>query len=313
MYLGVKPRLAEVSLGFSKIFVIGIDLKKEFEMVIKNVSLETVCGITSTIPDNPHYEVAFAGKSNVGKSSLINALMNRKALARTSSQPGKTQTINFYNINDAMYLVDLPGYGYANANVEIKAKWGKMIEKYLHTSSKLKAVFLLIDIRHQPSDNDCLMYDWMVDQGFAPIIIATKMDKIKRGVVPKHMKMIADTLNVEPDTIMIPFSAETKQGREEIWELIDSLVLPEDEAGEDAEAQGKVAVEENDGTLAGPTLSETVSTEGTANAESEKQRKPRWKATGKETAKKTKKLQEKKAAKTAAKTTAKSGKKSKKK
>ena len=185
-------------------------------MVIKSVNLETVCGITSTFPDNPHYEVAFAGKSNVGKSSLINALMNRKALARTSSQPGKTQTINFYNVNDAMYLVDLPGYGYANANVEIKAKWGKMIEKYLHTSSKLKAVFLLIDIRHEPSDNDCLMYEWMVEQGFAPIIIATKLDKISRGAVSKHMKMIADTLKVEPDTIMIPFSAETKQGREDI-------------------------------------------------------------------------------------------------
>ena len=198
-------------------------------MVIKNVCLETVCGITSTFPDNPHYEVAFAGKSNVGKSSLINALVNRKALARTSSQPGKTQTINFYNINDAMYLVDLPGYGYANANVEIKAKWGKMIEKYLHTSTKLKAVFLLIDIRHNPSENDCLMYEWMVEQGFAPIIIATKMDKISRGAVPKHLKMIADTLQVEPDTIMIPFSAETKQGRDDIWELIDGLVLPEEE------------------------------------------------------------------------------------
>ena len=260
-------------------------------MVIKNVCLETVCGITSEFPDNPHYEVAFAGKSNVGKSSLINALMNRKALARTSSQPGKTQTINFYNINDAMYLVDLPGYGYANANVEIKAKWGKMIERYLHTSDKLKAVFLLIDIRHQPSDNDCLMYDWMVEQGFAPIIIATKMDKISRGAVPKHMKMIADTLKVEADTIMIPFSAETKQGREDIWELIDSLVMPED-VDEVAEV-----VE--------------IATEATEEvpAEPVKQRKPRWKAEGKETAKKTKKLQEKKAAKTAAK----AGKKSKKK
>ena len=258
-------------------------------MVIKNVSLETVCGITSDFPDNPHYEVAFAGKSNVGKSSLINALMNRKALARTSSQPGKTQTINFYNINDAMYLVDLPGYGYANANVEIKAKWGKMIEKYLHTSTKLKAVFLLIDIRHQPSDNDCLMYEWMVEQGFAPIIIATKMDKISRGAVPKHMKMIADTLNVEEDTIMIPFSAESKQGREEIWELIDSLVLPEEETeGQDAnEAAG-------DNTVAGGNAKEEE-----ILAEPVKQRKPRWKAEGKETAKKTKKLQEKKAAKTA--------------
>ena len=253
-------------------------------MVIKNVNLETVCGITSEFPDNPHYEVAFAGKSNVGKSSLINALVNRKALARTSSQPGKTQTINFYNINDAMYLVDLPGYGYANANVEIKAKWGKMIERYLHTSTRLKAVFLLIDIRHQPSDNDCLMYDWMVEQGFAPIIIATKMDKISRGAVPKHMKIIADTLNVEEDTIMIPFSSETEQGREEIWELIDSLVLPEGEevlVADEAEDTGKAAVAEE------------------VPAEPAKQRKPRWKAEGKETAKKTKKLQEKKAAKNA--------------
>ena len=198
-------------------------------MVIKNVFLDIVCGITSEIPDNPYYEVAFAGKSNVGKSSLINALMNRKALARTSSQPGKTQTINFYNINDAMYLVDLPGYGYANANIEIKAKWGKMIENYLHTSTKLKAVFLLIDIRHQPSDNDVLMYDWMVNQGFAPIIIATKVDKLKRSQVEQHIRVIEETLQVEPDTLVIPFSAETKQGREEIWEVIDALVLPEEE------------------------------------------------------------------------------------
>ncbi len=263
-------------------------------MVIKSVNLETVCGITSTFPDNPHYEVAFAGKSNVGKSSLINALMNRKALARTSSQPGKTQTINFYNVNDAMYLVDLPGYGYANANVEIKAKWGKMIEKYLHTSSKLKAVFLLIDIRHEPSDNDCLMYEWMVEQGFAPIIIATKMDKISRGAVPKHMQMIADTLKVEPDTIMIPFSAETKQGREKIWELIDSLVLVE-EGAEPGVASGEETVQDT-----------VVSKDGAENSVQEvagpvKQRKPRWKAEGKETAKKTKKLQEKKAVKNAAK------------
>ena len=264
-------------------------------MVIRSVNLETVCGITSTFPDNPHYEVAFAGKSNVGKSSLINALMNRKALARTSSQPGKTQTINFYNVNDAMYLVDLPGYGYANANVEIKAKWGKMIEKYLHTSSKLKAVFLLIDIRHEPSDNDCLMYEWMVEQGFAPIIIATKMDKISRGAVPKHMQMIADTLKVEPDTIMIPFSAETKQGREDIWELIDSLVLVDEEVieGIDVSESGSVS---------------TNGEQETTSVEPVKQRKPRWKAEGKETAKKTKKLQEKKAVKNAAKNAAKKAK-----
>lgn len=194
-------------------------------MVIKNVSLETVCGITSTIPDNEYNEVAFAGKSNVGKSSLINALMNRKALARTSAQPGKTQTINFYNINDAMYLVDLPGYGYAKASVEVKEKWGKMIENYLHTSKKLKAVFLLIDIRHDPSANDKMMYEWMVYQGFAPIIIATKLDKIKRSQIQKNVKAIREGLNTPPGTIIIPFSAETKQGRDEIWETVDSLVL----------------------------------------------------------------------------------------
>lgn len=200
-------------------------------MVIKNVNLETVCGITSTIPDNAYNEVAFAGKSNVGKSSLINALMNRKSLARTSAQPGKTQTINFYNINDAMYLVDLPGYGYAKAAVEVKEKWGRMIENYLHVSKKLKAVFLLIDIRHDPSANDKMMYEWMVYQGFAPIIIATKLDKIKRSQIQKNVKAIREGLNVEPGTTIIPFSAETKQGRDEIWELIDALVLPGENDG----------------------------------------------------------------------------------
>ena len=198
-------------------------------MVIKNINLETVCGITSTLPENDKPEVAFAGKSNVGKSSLINALMNRKALARTSAQPGKTQTINFYNINDAMYLVDLPGYGYAKASEEVKAKWGKMIENYLHTSKQLKAVFLLIDIRHDPSANDRMMYEWMVYQGFAPIIIATKLDKIKRSQIQKNVKAICEGLNVQPGTTIIPFSAETKQGRDEIWELIDSFVLPQEE------------------------------------------------------------------------------------
>lgn len=193
-------------------------------MIIKNVSLETVCGITSKLPDNPYMEFAFAGKSNVGKSSLINGLMNRKALARTSAQPGKTQTINFYNVNDSMYFVDLPGYGYAKANEEVKAQWGKMIENYLHKSKQLKAVFLLIDIRHEPSGNDRLMYDWILKQGFQPIIIATKLDKINRSQVQKHMKMIREGLKVKSGTIMIPYSAQTKQGREEIYELIESYM-----------------------------------------------------------------------------------------
>ena len=198
-------------------------------MVIKQVSLETVCGITSKLPDSPHPEVAFAGKSNVGKSSLINALMNRKALARTSAQPGKTQTINYYNVNDAVYFVDLPGYGYARASEEVKAKWGKMIEDYLHKSKQLKAVFLLIDIRHAPSGNDRIMYDWIVNQGYHPIIIATKLDKINRSQIQKQVKLIKTTLQVEPDTVIIPFSAETKQGREEIYDIIDAII--EQEAG----------------------------------------------------------------------------------
>lgn len=195
-------------------------------MVIKNVSLETVCGITSKLPENQKIEVAFAGKSNVGKSSLINALMNRKSLARTSAQPGKTQTINFYNINDALYFVDLPGYGYARANLEIKEQWGRMVERYLKKSKQLKAVFLLIDIRHAPSANDKSMYDWILHQGYQPILIATKLDKIKKSQVEKQKKLIRETLGAKKETIMIPFSAQTKQGRDEIYALLDGY-LPE--------------------------------------------------------------------------------------
>lgn len=193
-------------------------------MVIKNVSLETVCGITSKLPENLLPEVAFAGKSNVGKSSLINALMNRKALARTSAQPGKTQTINFYNINEAMYLVDLPGYGYAKVAESEKEKWGKMIENYLQSSKQLKAVFLLIDIRHDPSANDKIMYDWIVHQGYDPIIIATKLDKIKRSQKDKCVKAIRTGLDVKPGTKILAFSAESKQGRDEIWAVMDEVI-----------------------------------------------------------------------------------------
>ena len=195
-------------------------------MVIRSVNLETVCGITSKIPDNPFNEVAFAGKSNVGKSSMINALLNRKSLARTSAQPGKTQTINFYAVtgrretkkeaqgmvsaDEKVYLVDLPGYGYAKVSQNEKQKWGKMIEDYLHKSSQLKAVFLLIDIRHDPSANDKQ--------------IATKLDKIKRSQVQKQVKAIKQGLQVEKGTLVIPFSAETKQGREEIWSVIEGFL-----------------------------------------------------------------------------------------
>lgn len=193
-------------------------------MVIRSVELETVCGITSKIPGNLFAEIAFAGKSNVGKSSMINALMNRKALARTSSQPGKTQTINFYNINNFMYLVDLPGYGFTKAPESERAKWGKMVENYLHKSKKLKAVFLLVDIRHKPSANDKTMYEWIVYQGFRPIIIATKLDKLKRSQVQKCVKEVREGLGLKDGDLLIPFSAETKEGRDEIWQVMDKLV-----------------------------------------------------------------------------------------
>lgn len=193
-------------------------------MVIKQVSLEIVCGVTSKLPENQLPEIAFAGKSNVGKSSLINGLMNRKSLARTSAQPGKTQTINFYNINHVMYLVDLPGYGYAKVAQAEKEKWGKLIERYLHGSKMLKAVFLLVDIRHEPGSNDKLMYDWIVHNGYQPIIIATKLDKIKRSQIQKQLKLVREGLNLLPGTKIFPFSAQTKQGREEIWEYMDELL-----------------------------------------------------------------------------------------
>lgn len=194
-------------------------------MIIRNINLETVCGITSRLPENDKPEIAFAGKSNVGKSSLINALMNRKSYARISATPGKTQTINFYNINDEMYLVDLPGYGYAKVSQKEKEKWGRMIERYLHGSSQLKAVFLLIDIRHEPSANDKLMYDWVVSQGYNPIIIATKLDKLKRSQVDKHLKMLRQGLKLVPGTKIIPFSSVTKQGRDEIWDMVETEFL----------------------------------------------------------------------------------------
>lgn len=197
-------------------------------MIVKNAELEKVCGVTSKLPENEMPEIAFAGKSNVGKSSLINGLVNRKALARTSSQPGKTQTINFYNINKELYFVDLPGYGYAKVSKEIKAKWGKLIEKYLYTSKQLKAVFLLVDIRHEPSGNDVDMYQWILAGGYKPIIIATKLDKIKRSQIQKNIKIIKEKLGSK-DLTVIPFSAQTKQGKEEILSVIEELVKQENE------------------------------------------------------------------------------------
>jgi len=199
-------------------------------MIIKTVNLETVCGITSKLPDNKLPEFAFAGKSNVGKSTLINALMNRKSYARTSSMPGKTQTINYYNVNDAFYLVDLPGYGYATAGVKVKQQWGKMIENYLHTSKKLEAVFLLVDARHEPSENDVMMFDWVLAAGFTPYVIATKSDKLKRSQIAKQMAMIRRTIKEkstagrEVSFEVIPFSGLSKAGREDIYTVLEGYL-----------------------------------------------------------------------------------------
>ena len=198
-------------------------------MIIKNAEFVTSYGLQAQLPKGTKKEIVMSGRSNVGKSSLINKVCNRKSLARTSSQPGKTVTVNFYNVNDAMYLVDLPGYGYAKVSEAEKVKWGQLIERYLHTSKQLKAVFLLIDIRHDPSANDKMMYDWIIEQGYNPIIIATKLDKLKRSQVQKHVKMIKEGLQLVPGTTIIPFSAETKQGREEIWDLMESFLDDETE------------------------------------------------------------------------------------
>ena len=203
-------------------------------MVIRSVELETVAGVTSALPKNQLPEVAFAGRSNVGKSSLINALMNRKAYARTSSQPGKTQTINYYRINDQIYCVDLPGYGFARVSREEKEAWGKMIEKYLVTSEQLAAVFLLLDIRHRPNANDKQMFDWIQYMGYQAIVIATKADKIKRSQIPGQLRQMKEELKADEDTIIIPFSALTKQGREDIWDLMDQVI---ENAAEDEEEE----------------------------------------------------------------------------
>lgn len=194
-------------------------------MIIKKAELETVCGITSKFPNNKEPEIVFAGKSNVGKSSLINALMNRKSLARTSGKPGKTQTINYYKVNDELYFVDLPGYGYANVNLATKEKWGKMIERYLHTSKQIKCIFLLIDIRHEPGKNDKQMYDWIVYNGYSPVIIATKLDKLKGSQIAKCVKAVREGLGLQKEVVLIPFSSETKQGKKEVYEFIENLLL----------------------------------------------------------------------------------------
>ena len=186
------------------------------------------------LPETELPEIAFAGRSNAGKSTTINVLCRQSRLAFSSKTPGRTQLLNFFELSlkgeiprqriPECFLVDLPGYGYAKVSQTEKEKWGKLIENYLHKSSVLKAVFLLIDIRHEPSANDKLMYDWIVSNGFDPVIIATKLDKIKRSQTQKQLKLVRTGLGVKPGTLIIPFSAETKQGRDEIWAYIEGLM-----------------------------------------------------------------------------------------
>ena len=188
------------------------------------VELETVCGITSKLPENNKIEMAFWGRSNVGKSSLINVLINRKSLARISSQPGKTQTINYYNVEDKCYLVDLPGYGYAKISKQVAEKWGVMIRKYLEHSKSLRVIFLLIDIRHDPMKKDADTYRMLTGMGLNPLIIATKADKISKAKRRKQIDVIRKGMDLIPDTPVIPFSAVSKEGKDEIWEYVEHYI-----------------------------------------------------------------------------------------
>lgn len=193
-------------------------------MKVNNVSLDAVAVKPAQYPTDEKPEIAFAGKSNVGKSSLINSMVYRKAIARTSQNPGKTRTINFYNVEDKMYFVDLPGYGYAKAPKSEIAKWGKMIENYLLKRESLRAIILLIDIRHEPGENDRMMYDWLKHYGYKIIIAATKSDKLKRSQLQKHIVMLRKSLQLEKEDLLIPFSSETKDGRDELWKVIEDEI-----------------------------------------------------------------------------------------
>lgn len=193
-------------------------------MIVKNVNLEVVCGITSKIKESTLPEIALAGRSNVGKSSLINALINRKSYAKTSSTPGKTQTLNFYNVNNTMYLVDLPGYGYTRISRAESDKWARMINRYLTRSTALKAIAQLVDLRHEPSALDKQMFEWIRSSDIPYIIIATKLDKIPKTKVTAHKNVIRSAFKIDENTPIYAFSALNKLGRDEIWEAMDRIL-----------------------------------------------------------------------------------------
>lgn len=193
-------------------------------MKFKKIGLEQVAGFKSQWPDESIDEIAFVGRSNVGKSSFINAFLGRRNLAKTSSKPGKTRTINFYNIDNKFRLVDLPGYGYAKVSKTEKAKWDKLINEYLHDRENLKEVFLLVDIRHDPTELDSKMYEWIIDSGFTGFVIATKYDKISKNQLAKHIKAIKNKLNIEDEGLIFAYSSENKHNLGVIHEQVEVIV-----------------------------------------------------------------------------------------
>lgn len=194
-------------------------------MLIRSVDLPYVCGVKSVLPKTGKPEFVLAGRSNVGKSSFVNALIQRKSFARTSSTPGKTRTINFYAVNDAFFLVDLPGYGYAKTGPVEQEKWDRLIRRYLSEGEDIEEVILLLDSRRVPNEMDLQMFQWILAAtGYEPIVIITKMDKLKRSQHAKAIKEIREKLGASKDCIMIPFSAETKSGREEFLELVGKIL-----------------------------------------------------------------------------------------
>lgn len=193
-------------------------------MRIKTIELEQVAGFKDQWPKDELKEIAFVGRSNVGKSSFINSFTNRKALAKTSSKPGKTRTINFYRANGSFRLVDLPGYGFAKVSKKEKAKWDHLINEYLHERENLREVFLLVDIRHEPTKQDKMMYDWIIESGFMGFVIATKFDKIKKGQIQKHIKQVKNKLEIADEGLIFAYSSETKHNKDVLEEQVEAII-----------------------------------------------------------------------------------------
>lgn len=193
-------------------------------MKIINSDIQAIAVEPKGYPNDNLSEIAFVGRSNVGKSSFINSMINRKNLARTSGKPGKTRTINFYLINEEFRFVDLPGYGYAKVSKKEQEKWGHIIEQYLSNRENLKEIALIVDIRHSPTEQDVMMYNWIRSFGYEGIVIATKSDKIPKGSIQKNIKRVKEKLGVEDIKTIIPYSSAKKTNLEKAWEMFESLI-----------------------------------------------------------------------------------------